>query len=215
MEQNKKMVVLFQGDSITDAWRSRENGIEHNRGSGYPTMVSAVLGLREPNTYICLNRGNSGDRVVDLYARWKRDCLNLKPDVLSILIGVNDVWHEFDYHNGVEAEKFELVYNLLLEETRRKLPGIRLMILEPFALKASDTEEQWEEFSREVHLRAEAARRVAEANGAVFVPLQKVLDDACADGTPASEWLRDGVHPTAAGHALITREWLKAFDSMK
>lgn len=204
----KHTTILFQGDSITDADRSRTS--DQYRGNGYPTMLAGILGLESPGKYTVLNRGISGNRVVDLYARWKADCLNLAPDVLSILIGVNDVWHELDFQNGIEADKFELVYNLLLDETQAKLPNIHLIILEPFVLKGTATLPNWEYFEKEVALRAEAAKRVALAHNAIFVPLQKVLEDACTPEAPASHWLIDGVHPTAAGHQLITREWLAA-----
>ena len=206
--------ILFQGDSITDALRSREH--DFFLGNGYPTLVSARLGFEEPGKYTFLNRGVSGNRVVDLYARIKIDLINLKPDVLSILIGVNDVWHEEKIKNGVDAAKFERIYDLLLDEVQEALPGVRLIILEPFVLPGSATENtpehptRWEYFRDETPLRAAAAKRVAERHGATFVPLQHLFDEACKLAEPAY-WLRDGVHPTAMGHELIAREWLKAF----
>lgn len=209
----ERIKILFQGDSITDALRSRDADIY--RGSGYATMVAGQLGLREPGKYMVINRGISGNRVPDLYARWKCDCLNLRPDVLSILIGVNDVWHEVAAKNGVDAKKFEKVFDLLLDETQEELPNVKLIVLEPFVLKGTATEENWDYFSTEVPLRAATAKRVAEKHGAAFVPLQKLFDEVSGNGAAGSEWLHDGVHPTAAGHALITREWLAAFDSLK
>ena len=206
--------ILFQGDSITDALRSREH--DFFLGNGYPTLVSARLGFEEPGKYTFLNRGISGNRVVDLYARIKIDLINLKPDVLSILIGVNDVWHEEEIKNGVDAAKFERIYDLLLDEVQEALPGVRLIILEPFVLPGSATENapehptRWEYFRDETPLRAAAAKRVAERHGATFVPLQHLFDEACKLAEPAY-WLRDGVHPTAMGHELIAREWMKAF----
>ena len=103
--------ILFQGDSITDAGRARDN--DSNVGIGYPVLVKGTLGFEHPGEYTFLNRGISGNRVVDVYARIKSDIINLKPDVMSILIGVNDVWHEFSRKNGVDAEKFEKVYSML------------------------------------------------------------------------------------------------------
>ena len=207
-------VILFQGDSITDALRSRDN--DQFAGNGYPTLVKAKLGYDEPGKYTVLNRGISGNRVVDLYARIKIDLINLKPDVLSILIGVNDVWHEEEIKNGVDAAKFERIYDMLLDEVQEALPGIRLIILEPFVLHGKATENtpehptRWEYFRDETPLRAAAAKRVAEKHGAAFVPLQHLFDEACKLAEPAY-WLHDGVHPTAMGHELIAREWLKAF----
>ena len=207
-------LILFQGDSITDALRSRDS--DWFAGNGYPTLVAGRLGYEEPGKYTFLNRGISGNRVVDLYARIKKDLINLRPDVLSILIGVNDVWHEEEIQNGVDAVKFERIYDMLLDEVQEALPGIRLLILEPFVLLGSATENtpehpaRWEYFRDETPLRAAAARRVAERHGADFVPLQHLFDEACKKA-PAEYWLRDGVHPTAMGHELIAREWMKAF----
>jgi len=211
-------VILFQGDSITDCVRVREN--DNYRGSGYATMVSGALGAKAPYQYTFYNRGISGNRVVDLYARIRKDMICLKPDYISILIGVNDVWHEVSHQNGVDAEKFELVYNLLIEELKRDLPGVKIMLLEPFVLPGSatcNTEEnptRWEYFRKETALRGEATRRVAEKQNVVFVPLQELFDKANADAPADGYWLADGVHPSAAGHELIKNAWLEAFEQM-
>lgn len=213
-----KKVIVFQGDSITDCGRNREaDGL----GLGYPNMVTATLMAREPYRYICKNRGISGNRIVDLYARIKLDMINLKPDYLSILIGVNDVWHEISRQNGVDADKFEMVYSLLIEELQRDLPNLKIMILEPFVLPGSatvDTDEipnRLSTFQNEVKLRGLAAQRVADKYGLHFIPLQSIFDAANADAPEIGYWLRDGVHPTAAGHELIKQEWLKAFEQVK
>lgn len=214
----EKKVIVFQGDSITDCGRNREND---GLGLGYPNRVSGVLMAEEPYRYVCKNRGISGNRVVDLYARIRIDMINLKPDYLSILVGVNDVWHEISRQNGVDAAKYEMVYGLMIEELKRDLPELKIMILEPFVLPGSatvDTEEipdRLQRFRTEVKLRAEAAKRIAQKYDLTFVPLQEVFDAANADAPEMGYWLRDGVHPTMAGHELIKREWLKAFETMK
>ena len=202
------MRILFQGDSITDARRPRD--LDWLLGGGYPTICAGMLVKERPNDVEVINRGVSGNRVVDLYARWKMDAINLKPDVISILIGVNDVWHEVGNQNGVDVERFEMVYNLLLDYTKRDLPETKMILLEPFVLKESATEEHWDYFSKEVALRAQATKRVAEKHGATFVPLQDMFDEA-AKTAPASVFLRDGVHPTAAGHSMIADRWIEAF----
>ena len=130
--------ILFQGDSITDTGRIRDNDI--SVGTGYANLVKAHLGAAYPYQYKFHNRGISGNRVVDLFARIKIDMINLKPDYMSILIGVNDVWHEYTRQNGVSAEKFEMVYGLMIEELQQALPNLKLMILEPFVLPGSATE---------------------------------------------------------------------------
>lgn len=207
-------VVLFQGDSITDAGRSRENDV--NMGYGYADMVSGSLGYQYPYQYTCINRGISGNRVVDLYARIRKDMIHLSPDYMSILIGINDVWHEIGDKNGVDAEKFEMVYGLLIEELLRELPGLKLMLLEPFVLPGSATvateaiPNRWEYFRQETDLRRAAVKRLAEKYNLVFVPLQEKFSALNADA-PEGYWLRDGVHPTPAGHAVIQEAWLEGF----
>ncbi len=204
--------ILFQGDSITDALRSRENEIF--RGSGYATLVSAALGLDQPNEFEFINKGISGNRVIDLLARVKADIINLAPDYMSILIGVNDVWHELPNKNGVDAIKYEVYYNMLIEEVKAALPDIKIMILEPFVLKGTATSTYWDDFYGEVTKRAEAAKRVAEKNHLVFVPLMDKFVEA-QKSAPAEYWLFDGVHPTAMGHEIIKREWMEAFKQLE
>lgn len=204
--------ILFQGDSITDAGRDRNNDMFP--GNGYPNHIMGRLGVRYPGKYECLNRGISGNRIVDLYARIKCDFINLHPDCLSILIGINDVWHEQAFGNGVSAGKFEKVYAMLLEEIREALPEIKLVVMEPFVLTGTATggpendPGKWDFFRTETALRAQASRRIAENYGAVFVELQKDFD-AASEKAPASFWLMDGVHPTPMGHTLITDKWLE------
>ena len=203
--------ILFQGDSITDAGRRGTDDV--HLGLGYATLVKAELTFNYPGQYIVQNRGINGNRIVDLYARMKTDILNLKPDVMSILIGVNDVWHEFMEKNGVDADKYFKIYSLLIEEIKEALPDIKIMILEPFALQGSANEGCWEEFRDEVAKRAEKAKEIAEKHNLTFVPLQEKFNEV-AEATTNDCWLYDGVHPQAAGHELIKREWIKAFNNL-
>ncbi len=212
-------VVLFQGDSITDCGRDKTNN--SHSGRGYAAMAAASLRADHPGEYTCYNRGISGNRVVDLYARIRSDMINLKPDYMSILIGINDVWHEYTSQNGVSAEKFEMVYGLMIEELLRELPNLKIMILEPFVLPGSATEnteehpERWEYFRKETDLRRAAAKRIAEKYGLLFVPLQDMLSEVDAQAGIKGYWLSDGVHPTPAGNELIKRRWLQAFEQLK
>ena len=199
--------ILFQGDSITDVGRNREN--DNARGHGYATMTAARLMLDHPGQFQIINRGIGGNRIVDLYARIKMDFINLKPDYLSILVGVNDVWHEVARENGVDNEKFLRVYCWLIEEIKAALPDIKIYILEPFVLKGPATEEHFDLFDREVRLRAESAKKVAEKYNLTFIPLQDKLDALC-EVCESTYWLGDGVHPTAAGHELIARALTEA-----
>lgn len=201
------MKILFQGDSITDAGRNRE---QLCLGKGYPVMIGGELGAHFPGKYTFDNKGVSGNRIVDVYARIKVDCWNLEPDVISLLIGVNDVWHEFGNKNGVEPERFEKVYRMLIEDTKAKLPNIKFMLMEPFVLPGRATEAAWEDFSGTVYQLAEIVQNLAKEYNLSFVPLQEKLNAACKL-CPPEYWLADGVHPTAAGHRLISDAWLEVF----
>lgn len=215
MEQR---TILFQGDSITDAGRKSDSlGI----GRGYPNLVGAHLGASYPYSYKFINRGLSGDRIVDLYARIKADVINLKPDYLSILIGINDVSHDYYHRNGVSADKFEMVYGMVIEELFRELPDLKLMLIEPFVLPGSMTisnpeyPARWEYFRTETDLRRAAVRRLADKYSLPFVPLQDRFSAANMNTTFMDYWVADGVHPTPAGHELIKQAWLEGFESMK
>ena len=206
------MHILFQGDSITDAKRSRED--LSNMGTGYAHLVKAYLNNREPGKYTFTNRGVGGNRVVDMYARIKADLINLRPDFLSILIGVNDVWHELsDNPNGVDADKFYTVYCRLIEEVLAALPRVKIMILEPFVLPGTATTPYWDSFSTEVPKRAARAKKVAERYGLTFIPLQEKFE-ALVHTAPADYWLVDGVHPTPMGHTFLKEEWLRAYRTL-
>ena len=207
------MKVLFYGDSITDAGRENQVGAPNVRlGYGYVTCAAAKLLERDPVGYEIYNRGISGNRIVDIYARIKKDCWNLEPDVISILIGINDIWHEASHKNGVELDRFETVYRMLLEDTKKVLPNVKLIICEPFMLEGSATAEKMEYFSK-VGDYAAVAKKLSDEFEAVFVPLQEMFDVNGAKYGNAT-LLADGVHPTLAGAALLANEWIKAFDRL-
>ncbi len=196
-------LFVFQGDSITDAGRSRERRLSSWLGSGYPTMVAGMLHQEYPGQFHFLNRAVDGDRSIDLYARVKQDAINLKPDYLSVLIGVNDVWHEFDGQNGCTAEQYERNCRMFYTEVLAALPKIRIFVLEPFAAKGTVYEgERWTSFRRAVEQNAAAARKLADELGLIFVPLQQRID-ACAALLGAEAVTREGVHPTDVGYSLI------------
>lgn len=205
------MKILFQGDSITDAFRDREN--DNNAGIGYPLLIKAEMGFDNPGEYEFFNRGISGDRIVDIYARMKSDILNIRPDLMSILVGVNDVWHELHENpNGIDADKFYKIYDMLIEEILEELPQCKIIMLEPFVLRGEATNEKWDYFKTEVRKRAEKAKKIAEKYSIPFVPLQEGFNEL-SKKAPCDYWLRDGVHPTSAGHQFIKSEWLKVFNN--
>jgi len=203
-------VVLFQGDSITDAGRNRASADANSAGalgSGYPLLVtSAVLAARPGAALRFYNRGISGNKVPDLQQRWTADTIDLKPDVLSILIGVNDFWHKLDHGYNGTVQDYEQQYNALLDATREALPRVHLIVLEPFVLRTGAVDARWfPEFDQ----RRAAAARVATRARATFVPLQTVFNQQTRSAPP-DYWAADGVHPTPAGHAVIAEQWRRA-----
>lgn len=203
--------IVFQGDSITDVGRNTERGSLKSIGQGYAMLCTARLTAKYPEAFSVSNRGVSGNRIVDVYSRIKRDCWNLSPDVLSILIGINDVWHEYAAENGVEADRFYNVYRMLVADTVERFPNIRMILMEPFVLPGRATDAHLDGFVTETALRAEAVKRIAAEFGQTFLPLQEMFTEACAIA-PADYWLGDGVHPTPAGHQLIADRWLETFE---
>lgn len=217
---NKNDVILFQGDSITDAGRSRDKdkaGKANNQpglGNGYAWLAAAeVLVDRADEGLQIYNRGISGHKVHQLAERWQADCLDFKPNVLSILIGVNDIWHSLDpklnYKGTVEI--YERDYLALIERTRKELPKVKLVICEPFVLRCGAVDARWfPEFDR---YRA-VAKKVAAKNRATFVPFQTMFDEAIKYAPP-EHWAGDGVHPSPAGAALMAHFWVKAVNGKK
>ena len=203
---------LFQGDSITDADRRRDD--INNFGYGYPNIIAAKYMSEFPNELSFINKGISGNRIVDLYARIKIDLINLKPDYLSILIGINDVWHELASENGVANEKFRKILSMLIEEVKEELPEIKIIMIEPFVLKGPATEDNWTEFRNETELRAKTVKEVAEKYNLSFVPLQDKFDEL-SKNTETTYWLADGVHPTAAGHGVIAKAVSEKFEKLR
>ncbi len=200
---------LFQGDSITDTNRVDENEDNFGLGCGYALLLASDFLKNRKGEFRFINRGQSGDRITDVYARIKEDIINLKPDYMSILIGVNDVSHELTQNCGVTPEKFQKIYCMLIDEIVEALPDIKIIIMEPFVCKGIHTEERWEEFSCEVKKLAAASKCVADSYSLEFVPLQDIFDEVTSDGN-ARYWSVDGIHPTAAGHQIIKEELSKA-----
>jgi len=196
--------VLFQGDSITDAGRSREN--DKDLGRGYAAMVAAWFSARYPGHCVqFLNRGISGNRTRDLLSRWKKDCLDLHPTWVSILIGINDTWRRYDADDPTPADVFEANYRALLSMTA-DVVGNHIIILEPFLLPIPPDRAAWRE---DLGPKIARVRALARESNTLFVPLDGLFA-AAATQREMAFWLPDGVHPTPAGHALIAQAWLRA-----
>lgn len=203
-------VILFQGDSITDAGRERDNGAANDPGAlgrGYAMLASARLLAERPGDNLrILNRGISGNKILELEERWRDDCLDLKPDLLSILIGVNDTWHgQGNPELRVPLDRYEDIYRKLLHAARSAMPDLRLVLCEPFTLLTGAVTEGW---FPEIDQRREIVSRIAADYGAVFVPFQALFDKLAAEA-PKPYWLGDGVHPTLPGHQQMADLWVQ------
>lgn len=203
-------VVLFQGDSITDAGRDKDEGAANNRGAlggGYAFLTACDLLYTHAGKNLSIyNKGISGNKVYQLAERWEKDCLSLKPDVLSILIGVNDYWHKHNGNYDGTVEVYRNDYRALLNRTLDALPDVQLIIGEPFAVRGvKAVDDSWyPEFDE---YRA-AAREIATEFKAAFIPYQSVFDEA-EKSAPGSYWTTDGVHADLAGAQLMAHAWMK------
>lgn len=204
--------ILFQGDSITDAGREKQNPVANSGlGEGYPAFVARGLHLDYAALNLQIhNRGISGNKVPDLDKRWQRDALEIKPRVLSILIGVNDIWHKLSGRYDGTSEVYRDGLAALLQRTAEALPHTVLVVCEPFVLMAGAVPENQDKWFPEFDTRRQFARQVAETANAVWVPFQTVFDQAVADGASPASLAGDGVHPTAAGHQLMAQAWRQA-----
>jgi lysophospholipase L1-like esterase len=203
-------VVLFQGDSITDAGRRREQYYANDgggMGAGYVhQIVTELLGRHPKKQLRCYNRGISGNKVFQLAGRWEDDGLNLQPDVLSILIGVNDYWHTLDLGYEGTVQTYERDYRALLDRTKKALPDVRLVIGEPFVVRGGSAVKP-ERWFPAFDAYRDAARRIAQDYRAAFIPYQSVFDEALKVA-PVSYWCPDGVHPSLGGAYLMAKAWL-------
>ncbi len=201
-------VILFQGDSITDGNRGRNSDPNHIHGHGYQyILASEILADNLGKNVTIYNRGITGNRIADLYARWIEDCLNLNPTILSILIGINDLIFQYNNSFSSSPERFKKTYRLLVEEVLERNPDTKIVIMEPFFGKHRE-EAPGKYIKENVIFYQNVSREIAEEFGLIFVPLQEVFDEA-SKTCDIFELLWDGVHPTTAGHQLIARQWKK------
>lgn len=203
-------VVLFQGDSITDAGRDFSQAaanLQPAMGAGYAWMAASHLLVERPADGLkAFNRGISGNKVFQLAERWDADCLALRPDVVSILIGVNDLWHRRNGDYDGNLETYQADYRRLLERTKDALPAVKLVLAEPFVLMCGAVDAS---FREELAGFQETVRDLARDFSARLVRYQAAFD-AAVGLAPADHWAADGVHPSPFGAALMAHAWLRA-----
>jgi lysophospholipase L1-like esterase len=198
--------LLFQGDSITDMnWGRNQNDRNHYLGHSYVYLIAARLGVDMPEAQLDIyNRGISGHTVSDLRKRWQKDAIEMKPELLSILIGTNDVGR------GVKEEAFEAEYRAILDASRNSNPDLRLVLLDPFVLRSGGlkNEQAWTSRRTATDKLGAIVARLAKDYQAVHIKTQEIFDAAAKSVTP-EQWIWDGVHPLPQGHELIARNWLQ------
>jgi acyl-CoA thioesterase-1 len=200
-------VVLFQGDSLTDGGRNREQPDE--LGRGYALMAAAQFSAKYPGSGVrFVNRGKGGDKVADLQRRWREDCLELRPTWVSILIGINDTWRRYTENNPTSADAYESGYRELLEQAQGGM-GAKLVLIEPFLFPNYPDHDRWRE---DLNPKIDIVRRLAREYGAALVPADGLFAQACAKAE-AAYWSYDGVHLHPAGHALLANAWLRAIEA--
>jgi lysophospholipase L1-like esterase len=209
----KSNTILFQGDSITDAGREKEHELPNNSrsfGWGYAFLAASALLNELPQKGLTIyNRGISGNKVFQLADRWEKDCLELNPNLLSILIGVNDYWHMRNGKYDGTIEIYEQDFRALLKRTVEKLPNVKLVICQPYAvLNARVVDESWVAPIKEYQA---VALKLANEFKAIWVPFQEVFDEA-VKYAPATYWTADGVHPAMPGAQLMAEAWLRAVE---
>jgi lysophospholipase L1-like esterase len=194
--------ILFQGDSITDGGRQQTDDYNHNIGQSYAYIIAATIGnqLADRNLSF-INRGISGNTVVQLAGRWQADTLDLKPNLLSILVGINDA-------NGSESiDQYEQTYEKLITDTQAALPGIRIVLCEPFLLPVGSHKDHYDDEKTRLKNYQNVVAKLASKYNLPYVEFQKAFDDACLKAPP-EHWSWDGIHPSYAGHGLMVQTWL-------
>lgn len=206
------MTMLFQGDSVTDTGRNRDlsEGFE-SMGEGYPKVFHQLYNTLFPGNKVkFVNRGVSGDRTNHLLERYDEDFLAVKPDVISIMIGINNTWRNFDGGDDFcSAERFEEEYEELLAKIKADMPDTRIMIIEQFALTAHPDRNTWQE---DLDAKRDATRKLAFKYADWFVPMYDIITEASENDFDLYELSPDGVHPGDTGHSLIATEMMKAFE---
>ncbi|MRG60291.1 hypothetical protein GE115_10490 [Agromyces sp. CFH 90414] len=204
----RTQTLAFVGDSITDAGRDRADA--GSLGDGYVRLVADEFARRGASVRV-VNAGIAGNRAVDLERRWAPDVAPHEADVVTLFIGVNDMWRRYDHDDPTSAEDFEATCRRLLAAEAQSRPvGPKWILMEPFLLPVREEQHAWLD---DLDGKRQAVRRLAEETGAPLVPLHDILT-AAAGAEGAAALAPDGVHPTPLGSRLIADAWFTAFDGV-
>lgn len=218
MSENKKL-ILFQGDSVTDCYRLREDvdtwNLHHRLGTGYAGISASELMYKYPEKGLSfVNKGISGNHIRDLYARMHEHIINIEPDILSILIGINEVWSKMNENTGtVEPQRFETIYRLMLDEIQEKLPKTKIILIEPFLVNNPSLKGGYDAWLAYAKPLQEVVAKVAKEYNCSYIPMQEEFN-RLAEIAPMNHWIWDGIHPTEAGHYAMSRLWVKTAEAL-
>lgn len=206
IEMKENYTILFQGDSITDAYRLRtelDPNSQRGLGVGFAFMVAAHFLEKFPEkNFKFYNRGQGGNKITDLERRWQKDTIELKPDILTIVIGINDYF----YHqkNGGTAEEYAETFRRVLQTTKNEMPNTQIIIGEPFVLAPDFVKPEFKSYQQ-------YAKEIAAEFDAVFIPYQEIFDRALKISSK-EYWARDNIHPNLAGASLMSKNWISVFE---
>ncbi len=204
------MKILFQGDSITDAGRDKRN--YHDMGRGYPKYASELIAAAHPDIeFEFINFGIGGNRTGQLFDRLYTDAIAFEPDIISVLIGVNDVWHRYSQSVRIMTtdEQIELNYRTILQNLRSRT-NAKIMMLSPYLLDAEDKQYMRPEIERVVKI----VEKLAEEFADVYVPLNELFADALKNQPEPLYYSADGVHPNANGAEFIGMHYARAIEKL-
>lgn len=202
--------VLFYGDSITDASRDRENPF--HMGHGYAKKAADIYTALYPDSRVQFyNRGVGGDRLTDLLQRYDRDVRAIKPDFVSILIGINDTWRRYDRGLIVTEDEFERQYRELLGRLHSDFPDSPIMLIEPFLLPTDRAKmSYWEDLAPKIEIVKKLAKELSD----FYLPSGQLFDEVIREGYSPEQLSEDGVHPTNIGHDYLAMKWLQIIGAL-
>jgi lysophospholipase L1-like esterase len=209
IQNETSFTVLFQGDSITDGNRGRSEDPNHILGHGYAFTIASTLAADYPERNLkFINKGISGDKIGDLFSRWSRDTVAIRPNLVSILIGVNDVLQSINNNFPFPVRDFEVRYEQLIIQTKKDLPDVVIVVGEPFILPVGMVAKDKKRWNEMITLVQSSIRKLSKSYELILIPYQSTFEEACTKASP-DYWIWDGIHPTYAGHGLMARVWLE------
>jgi len=206
------MKILFIGDSTTDMWRGREANQPYSLGMGHVFMIAEELLQKDPSIEI-INRGNGGNRITDINERFEKDCLDINPDIVTIMFGVNDLWHAFSgIVKLISLKKWTEIYQSFIDRIKKNNKNAKIILMPPFIIHGKESDLLWDKFQI-IKKYQRRVKKIAKDNGLYFIDSQKVLDKASLKYGNENV-LYDGVHPNILGAKALANAWIKTYKNI-